>query len=406
MATLDFSELSSKPPGETFEGLIRLIGERSGVTVSWTGRGADQGRDLVFVEAQTGRIGSTPVRWLVNCKDNSKTNQAVSEQDVGSIVDKVRQHGCDAFLLATTTTAGTALKAKLDALASSTHDRIQTKVWDRFELTAMLLSDQFADLLRQFFPQQNARNAAIEIDAAREKVEASVPRQVVGALRRHLVPYPQRYASLAGANVWPHDADQQKLIDQLLPIVISRPPTSASSKKLAELNFDVFLAFTDQLIRAFPNQAYDHLLLYAQTTEDSTRIFNLIEILREFDQFSDDLEQSLAARCDEETLWELYQDVVEERLSDTSYWHMRTPSEIERFHEEIEIVDIKVDDLQFSGGDAITFDAALQFDVRGATDDGEYGHHSSRGTFTYAVSGYLERSRVTIDDIKFLREHV
>ncbi|WP_454648444.1 restriction endonuclease [Bradyrhizobium liaoningense] len=134
MAILDFHELSSKPVGETLEGLVRLIGERLGVTVAWTGRGADQGRDLIFVEAQSGRIGSTPVRWLVNCKDNSKTNHAVTEQDIGSIIDKVRQHNCDAFLLVTTTTVGTALKAKLDALASSPQDRIQTKVWDRFEL--------------------------------------------------------------------------------------------------------------------------------------------------------------------------------------------------------------------------------------------------------------------------------
>jgi Restriction endonuclease len=263
MATLDFSELSSKPSGEAFEGFIRLIGERLGVTVSWTGRGADQGRDLIFVEAQTGMIGSSPVRWLVNCKDNSKTNQAVSEQDVGSVVDKVRQHGCDAFLLATTTTVGTALKSKLDALASGTHDRIQTKVWDRFELTAMLLSDQFADLLRQFFPRQSARNAAIEIDAAREKIEASVPRQVVGALRRHLVPHRDRYASLAGARVWPHDIDQQRLIDEVRQLVVLRAPAEAIARKLEALDFDAFLAFADQLIRNFPKQAYDHLLLYA-----------------------------------------------------------------------------------------------------------------------------------------------
>jgi hypothetical protein len=402
MATLDFHELSSKPAGETLEGLVRLIGERLGVTVSWTGRGADQGRDLIFVEAQSGRIGSTPVRWLVNCKDNSKTNQAVSEQDIGSIVDKVRQHNCDAFLLVTTTTVGTALKAKLDALASSPQDRIQTKVWDRFELTAMLLSDQFADLLRQFFPQQRARNAAMEIDAAREKIEASVPRQVVGALRRHLVPYVERVASLSGANVWPHDVDQQKLIDQLRPMIVGRKSTVATAQKLAELHFDAFLALADRLIRTFPKQAYDHLLLYAQTTEDGARIFNLIEILREFDEFSDDLELSVAARCDDETLWELYHEGVEEGLSEISYWNNRTPREIERFHEEIEIVDVEVDDLQFSGGDAITFDAFLRFDVKGTTDEGEYGYHSSRNTFTYGISGYLETpSSVGIDEIIF-----
>ena len=94
----------------------------------------------------------------MNCKDNSKTNQAVSEHDVGSIIDKVRQHDCDAFLLATTTTVGTALKAKLDELSTNKQDRIQTKVWDRFELTKTLLSDQFADLLRQFFAQRCHRD--------------------------------------------------------------------------------------------------------------------------------------------------------------------------------------------------------------------------------------------------------
>lgn len=98
MATLDFSELAGKPSGETFEALVRLIGARLGLTVFWTGRGADQGRDLTFTETRSGTMGATPTRWLVNCKDNSKTNQSVSEQDVGSIVDKAQQHGCQGFL--------------------------------------------------------------------------------------------------------------------------------------------------------------------------------------------------------------------------------------------------------------------------------------------------------------------
>lgn len=404
MSTLDFSELSSKPAGEPFEGLIRLIGDRMGLTVSWSGRGADQGRDLIFVETQSGKIGSSPIRWLVNCKDNSKSNQAVSEQDVGSIIDKVRQHDCDAFLLATTTTVGTALKAKLDELSNTKRDRIQTKVWDRFELTKILLSDQFADLLRQFFPKQSARSAALEIDAAREKIEASVPRQVVGALRSYLVPFPERVASLDGAKVWPHDADQQRIIDQLRQMIVGgRSPHPASTKKWGELHFDALSAFADQLIRTFPELAYKHLLSYAQATEDSAIIFNLIGILREFDQFSNELEYEIAARCDEETLWELYQDVVEEGLSDTSYWYGQLPSQVERFHEEIEIIDIKVDELQFSGGDAVSFNAILRFDVKGGTDDGEHGYSSDRDTFTYAVSGYPKGSNVVIDNTKFLR---
>jgi hypothetical protein len=337
MGTLDFSELSSKPAGENLEGLVRLIGERLGLTVSWTGRGADQGRDLILTETQSGQIGSTPVRWLVNCKDNSKTNQSVSEQEVGSVVDKVRQHDCAGFLLATTTTVGAALKAKLDGLQGNPPDRIQTRVWDRFELTAMLLSDPFADLLRQFFPKERAKNAAIEIDAARERIETSVPRVVVGALRGHLVPYFERVKSLSGIDVWPHDADQQKIIDQVVPWVIGRAPKDSAIAKFRELHFDAFLALIDRLIRAFPHDAYTHLLRFAQTDDDSGRIYNLIEILREFDQFTDEIEFSVAGRCDGETLWELYDDFLVESLREERYWDHHTLWEIERFHEYTEI---------------------------------------------------------------------
>jgi hypothetical protein len=139
MATLDFSELEGSPPGEAFEALVRLIGERLGLNVQWSGRGADGGRDLYFLETQSGRLGMRAVRWLVNCKDKSESNSAVLEKDLGSILDKVQQHKCEGFLLATSTTASTALKEKLDKLDIGSGGPIQTKVWDRFELTNLLL---------------------------------------------------------------------------------------------------------------------------------------------------------------------------------------------------------------------------------------------------------------------------
>lgn len=403
MASLDFSELGSRPAGENLEGLVRLMGERLGLTVSWSGRGADQGRDLIFVETQTGRIGAMPVRWLVNCKDNSKTKHAVTEQDVGSIVDKVQQHRCQGFLLATTTTVGTALKAKMDALASHPQTPIQTKVWDRFELTSKLLSDQFADLLRQFFPKQRAQSAAIELDAAREKIEASVPRVVVGALRTHLVPYLDRVKSLSGALVWPNDADQQKIIDQAVPKIIGRTPHIASVTNLRELHFDAFLAFIDQLIRTFPDDAYNHVLFYAQEERDSGRTFNLLQILREFDSFTDDLELAIAAHCDDETLWELYDDFVVQSLSEEIFWESQMPGQIERFHESVEINSIEVNEVLLTGGDSISFEAQVHFDVSGSTDYGDDGY-SSRETFTFHVIGYLEAPlRAQLSDVKSRR---
>ena len=55
MATLDFTELDKKPPGEALEALVRLIGARLGMGVEWSGRGPDGGRDLIFHETQEGR---------------------------------------------------------------------------------------------------------------------------------------------------------------------------------------------------------------------------------------------------------------------------------------------------------------------------------------------------------------
>jgi hypothetical protein len=174
LSTLDFSKLGP-PKGETFEGLIRLLGERLGMIVEWSGRGADRGRDLIFVETLQGPIKARSVRWLVSCKDNSESNLAVKERDVGSVLDKVKQHKCDGFLLATTTTASTGLKEVLDRLDSAQRGPIQTKVWDRFEITKMLLSEECASLMIQFFPEHQRIESVAKLDAAREVVEAQLP---------------------------------------------------------------------------------------------------------------------------------------------------------------------------------------------------------------------------------------
>jgi hypothetical protein len=255
MTTLDFSKLSVAPRGEAFEALVRLLGERLGMVVQWTGRGADGGRDLIFIEIQSGPISNRPIRWLVSCKDNSDSNRAVTEKDVGSVLDKVAQHKCDGFLLATTTTASTGLKEMLDQLDCGMSGRFQTKVWDRFEITKLLLSGPCADLLLQFFPDHKRREAVAKLDAAREVVEASLPRFVAGQVRERLVPYADRLALLSGSNVWPHDSDQQVLIDELKTHAVSRYSMRHAVEKSRHLHFDAFMSFADSLIRNFPKQA-------------------------------------------------------------------------------------------------------------------------------------------------------
>jgi len=398
MATLDFSELNSNPPGEAFEALVRLVGERIGLNVQWSGRGADGGRDLYFLETQSGRLGIRAVKWLVNCKDKSESNAAVQEKDLGSILDKVQQHKCDGFLLATSTTASTALKEKLDKLDIGNGGSIQTKVWDRFELTKFLLSEQFSDLLLQFFPKQNARNAAHQIDAARERIETSLPRFVAGRVRSCLLPHKDRFDCLSGASVWPHDSDQQDKVDTLRMFVM-RPPGTRALEVSEELDFDVFIAFIDHLIRNFPTRAKAFLIFFAENTKDNAKLFNAIEILREDDDFSLNDELAITQRCDSETLCDLYHDMIYTDLQDPGIWDHRLTNEMRRMADEVSVTDATVEDFDLTGGDGISLKATVSLTLEGTWHDEEGGGVASE-TFSCAVTGYLAADGIQIDDVR------
>jgi hypothetical protein len=127
----------------------------------------------------------------------------------------------------------------LDQLDITMGGHIQTKVWDRFEITQTLLSSRCTDLLLQFFPDHQRREAVAKLDAAREVVEASLPRFIAGEVRECLVPYAERLALLSGKTVWPHDADQHALIDEL---ATSWRHVPSIEKVINSLHFDAFMS--------------------------------------------------------------------------------------------------------------------------------------------------------------------
>ena len=94
---IDFRTLHGLP-GEGLQALARHLAEMLNLTVTSSGRGADEGRDLFFDETRKGPLGVGTVRWLVQCKDNSQSGKSVSEIDVGGILDKVQQHRATGFL--------------------------------------------------------------------------------------------------------------------------------------------------------------------------------------------------------------------------------------------------------------------------------------------------------------------
>jgi hypothetical protein len=132
---------------------------------------------------------------------------------------------------------------------------------------------------------------------------------------------------LSGESVWPHDAEQQNKIDTLR-MFATRPPRARSLELLEELDFDAFIAFVDRLIRNFSTRAKELLVAFAKATNDNAKVFNSIEILREDEDFDLNQEIEITQRCDSETLFELYRDLIHQELEDPSIWGDRLPSEM------------------------------------------------------------------------------
>ncbi|CAA2161118.1 hypothetical protein MBRA_06278 [Methylobacterium brachiatum] len=366
--------------------------------VQWSGRGADGGRDLFFIEQQQGALAQRTIKWLVSCKDRSVSGSSIREAEVGNIVDKLTQHRCRGFLLATSTTASTGLKERLDQLDVSSGGTFHTKVWDRFEISRYLAEDRFAALRKQFFPLQTARANMTTIDAAREIIEASLPRVASGSIRRHLVPYNERFAQLDGARVWPLDSDQREIIDSLKKVAVRREYVGVAADKLLTLHFDAFSAFIDVFIRNFSTEARLLISTAAERSNDSAFIFNAIEILREFEDFDLTTETKLAENCDEETLYEMYHSLVEDALGSFNRFIEQLPKRIYNIDDNLDIENVTINELRFKGGSGVSFTAQIELDVRGWSSDPNkepYGAES----FNCTVDGDISRYGASIDKI-------
>src|SRR5262249_33180995 len=155
-----------------------------------------------------------------------------------------------------------------------------------FDITQMLLSSEFTDLLLQFFPDHQRREAAAKLDTAREVVEAALPRFLAGRVRERLVPFKERDSLLSGSTVWPHDAEQQALIDTLKLTVAHGLRVHVAQETIDKLHFDAFMVFSNSLIRNYTSRAIPFLKAVSETSSDGRFIYNAIEMLRESGEFS------------------------------------------------------------------------------------------------------------------------
>jgi hypothetical protein len=260
MPILDFRELSaskaSSPAGEDLEALVRELGKQLNLNPEWSGRGADQARDLFFTENRKGAVGSRSLRWLVSCKDFAQSGRSVSEMDVGSVSDKIRQHKADGFLLATTTTVSSGLKSLLDGL--NERGVTETKVWDRHELENFLLKDAHIGLVKRFLPgSYTAYQRLSSLPQALDSLKVLVPPAIYKKIQDVIETYHVEDSWLSGERIWPHDQTSARTIDRALALLLERNDSTEAAKELAygEIEFDAFEAVLKTLAALKPPQA-------------------------------------------------------------------------------------------------------------------------------------------------------
>jgi hypothetical protein len=147
---LDFSELGGN--GRGLEQLVREILLAMDFRPSWSGVGPDDGRDLLFEERGLPVLGGKIRRWLVSCKDNSISGAAVGVGELGSVVDLVKQHGAEAFLLVCTTHPSSGAVERLRAIEARADGSIPSHIWDGPTLERLLLQPRMWSLAQQFMP--------------------------------------------------------------------------------------------------------------------------------------------------------------------------------------------------------------------------------------------------------------
>lgn len=151
---IDYRELPTD--GTAFEQFVREICLVSELHPQWTGRGSDNGRDLILTEKTAGAIAPFSRKWLVQCKHNAHSGASVGRGAVDSIVDDCAQVGASGYLLACSTQPSAGLSTKLKEIADNPQNDIITSVWDGVYLENRLNEPRCFALGHLFFPNSFA----------------------------------------------------------------------------------------------------------------------------------------------------------------------------------------------------------------------------------------------------------
>lgn len=339
----------------------------------------------------------------MSCKDFAKSGRSVTETDVGSVSDKVVQHRADGFLLATTTTASTGLKALLDSI--HVNGKVETLVWDKHELESILLQEGHIELVKRYLPESYSVFQRLgSLPQALDSLQALVPGPVYSKIRDIVETYRVEETWLTGERIWPHDHASSRIIDRAIAALLEQRDASHAARILAEgvIEFDALEAVLKTLrsFRPIQTQELCRELVLAQDA-GGLSLYAYRLYVTSFEP-SNETQIALAVALASEDLHELYGDEVvafvgEELVSDPGQF--QAWSDLDALSSHTVLEEAYVFDVHFiagAGKSRIDFKASVKILVTLSYD--REGPDTS-ASFPGLVEGYIDADGMFIENV-------
>lgn len=128
------------------------------ISVLHSGRGADQGRDLLITTIVNDGIFIRQFKWIVQCKHNARSGKSVQPKDIqnnGSLPDLVSYHQANGYLLVCSTIPSANLQSLFEQLTKQNTNPYYFTVWDETRVCEEL--HRHVNVIKQFFPEYYQR---------------------------------------------------------------------------------------------------------------------------------------------------------------------------------------------------------------------------------------------------------
>lgn len=403
MSTINFSELKGYVPGEQFEALVKEIAKKIGLSVSWSGRGPDEGRDMIFTEIRKGIIGNSVVKWLVQCKDFSKSGKSVSEGDVGSISDKIIQHKVDGYLLATSTVVTSGLMKMLESLDISKGGNYLIKVWDYTELTEILCRGEFNIILKQYLPESFKKLTKYDsIEGALDILKSNLSENDYDDISQIIAKAELKKSLPSGSKIWPYSSSS-KIIDKINNYLADNNLAEAAHHTPG-IEYEAFMLYIDELFNYDSSLALDYLLTIVRNISEQDIIFNCVQYIISHFEITPEVNIEIHSYLDDEGKSLLLDDEIiaflnEEILLESSKYDFYSYIDSLSTHTSIESVYVEYIDYSTESIEKIIFKGTLSLGL-----NLHYGSQSESDNFSQSVlcnyEGFISCEGIFLDSVK------